>query len=163
MGIYSHRRTSAKFLAHQQKFPNSWYGFAYLKRSRKYSRLLESGFTEAVTWGALKKAWIGFNISKHNDEFDRLEHYAKVIQKLQRELGGNVTDFSNIGLPASEAWKWDNYKNYYSEDDDEENKNNSNSNYEKTSSEIDYNKYQEEIGKQIREHNRIYSKTIIEK
>lgn len=163
MGIYTHRRTSEKFLAHQQKFPNSWFGFAYLRRSRKYSRILDSGFTEAVTWGGLKKAWIGFNIAKHNDEFDKLEHYAKVIQKLQRELGIKVTDFSNIGLPASGAWKWDNYKNYYSADDEEkETKNDTHRSYEKTDSEIDYNKYQQKRAQQIQNHIEEYSKTILD-
>ena len=161
--IYTFRSSERKRLEKMRKNPYSIY--PYLFKGLKYSKIVDSGFSANQTWGALNKAWIGFNIAKHNYEFDQQEHYAKVIQKLQRELEIKVTDFSNIGLPASEAWKQDNYKNYYSEDDEEdgeENKSNAHLNYEKTDSEIDYNKYQQKRAKQIQDHIREYSKTILD-
>jgi hypothetical protein len=143
-----------------QKNPYSIY--PYLFKGLKYSKIVNSGFSENQTWGALNKARIGFNIAKQNNEIDEREHYAKVIQKLQRELGLKVTDFSNIGLPASEAWKWDNYKNYYSDDEEKDTKNDTHLNYEKTDAEIDYNKYQQKRALQIRNYIEEYSKTILD-
>jgi hypothetical protein len=58
------------------------------------SRLLDS----CQTWGALHKAWKGYIIAKNKDEIDRLYYYAEVIQKLQRELGLQVSLFPSIHL-----------------------------------------------------------------
>jgi hypothetical protein len=43
----------------------------------------------------LHKSWVGFVIAKEKYEWDKLEMYAKRIRKLERELGIEVTDFSN--------------------------------------------------------------------
>ena len=50
--------------------------------------------------GALHKAWKGYVIAKNKHEYDRMEYYASVIQKLQNELGLPVSSFHNIGLSA---------------------------------------------------------------
>jgi len=41
--------------------------------------------------GALPKAWKGYIIAKNNYEYDKIEYYASVIQKLQNEIGLTVT------------------------------------------------------------------------
>ncbi|HJS63781.1 MAG TPA: hypothetical protein VJ767_02855 [Nitrososphaeraceae archaeon] len=43
--------------------------------------------------GALYKAWLGYWITIDKLEPDKEIYYAKVIQKLQRELGLEVSEF----------------------------------------------------------------------
>ena len=62
------------------------------------SKLLDSGYYENETWGALHKAWKGYIIAKNKNEYDKLEHYASIIQKLQHELGLTVSSFHELGL-----------------------------------------------------------------
>lgn len=61
-------------------------------------RILPSGFFESQTWGALHKCWIGFIIAKEKEEWDKIDLYAERIQKLQKELSIEVTDFSDWGI-----------------------------------------------------------------
>ena len=73
--------------------------FAYYKRGSKYGdRILPSGYFESQTWGALHKCWVGFVIAKDKMEWDKIDLYAKRIQNLERELGIEVTDFSDWGI-----------------------------------------------------------------
>lgn len=53
---------------------------------------------ESQTWGALHKCWVGFVIAKEKMEGDKIDLYAKRIQNLERELGIEVTDFSDWGI-----------------------------------------------------------------
>lgn len=62
------------------------------------TRLLDSGYFESQTWGALHKAWKGYVIAKNKCEFERVEYYANAIQKLQKELGLTVSSFPDLGL-----------------------------------------------------------------
>ncbi len=72
---------------------------AYYKRALKYGdRILPSGFYESQTWGALHKCWIGFVIAKEKMEWDKIDLYARRIMKLERELGIEITDFSEWGI-----------------------------------------------------------------
>jgi hypothetical protein len=64
------------------------------------SKLLDSFFYENQTWGALHKVWKGYISAKNKHEYDRMEYYAAVIQKLQNELGLRVSSFPDIGLSA---------------------------------------------------------------
>jgi hypothetical protein len=57
-------------------------------------------FYDSQTWGALRKAWKGYVIAKNKHEYDRMEYYACVIQKLQNELGLRVSSFPDIGMSA---------------------------------------------------------------
>jgi len=72
------------------------------KHVSKYGRTLESGFTDMQTLGALQKCWVGYNISRSNFDLKNQVMYAERIQKLQKELGIEVTNFENIGLIASD-------------------------------------------------------------
>lgn len=62
------------------------------------SRLLNSCYFESETWGALHKAWKGYKIAKNKYEVNNLFHYAEIIQKLQSELGLQVSSFPSLGL-----------------------------------------------------------------
>lgn len=76
-----------------------WDPFRYYKNGYKYGhRMLKSGYYENQTYGALQKCWVGFVIAKEKGEDDKLEIYAKRIRKLERELGREITDFSNWGI-----------------------------------------------------------------
>jgi hypothetical protein len=73
--------------------------FAYYKRGLKYGeRILSSGFYENQTWGALHKCWLGFVIAKEKMEWDKIDLYARRIQNLEKELGIEITDFSDWGI-----------------------------------------------------------------
>jgi hypothetical protein len=73
--------------------------YRYYKKGLKYDDyLLPSGYYTSQTWGALHKSWIGFVIAKEKGELDRLEIYARRIMKLERELGIEITDFSDRGI-----------------------------------------------------------------
>jgi hypothetical protein len=43
--------------------------------------------------GALQKVWVGYNIAISKWEFDTQIKYAKIIRKLQRDLGLELSDF----------------------------------------------------------------------
>ena len=75
-----------------------WDPFKYEKKGKKYYDLLSSDYYENQTWGALQKCWLGFTIAKNKHEDDKLVMYARRIQKLEKQLGRDVTDFSNWGI-----------------------------------------------------------------
>jgi hypothetical protein len=71
---------------------------SYLINSGKV-RVLETSFqTENRTWGALCKAWMAYTISKNRLELPQMEYYARVIQKLERELGLPIASFCELNL-----------------------------------------------------------------
>lgn len=70
-----------------------WEPFKYHKKGKKYSNLLPSWNYENQTWGALHKAWVGYWIAQDKFEWDREIYYARVIQKLQKELHKDVAQF----------------------------------------------------------------------
>ena len=72
-----------------------WDPFFFEKKGKKYYDLLASDHYENQAFGALNKCWLGFTIAKNKHEDDKLEIYAKRIQKLERQLGIEITDFSN--------------------------------------------------------------------
>jgi hypothetical protein len=72
------------------------FSLKYYKRGWKYGDcILPSGYFESQTWGALHKCWIGFIIAKEKWELDKIEIYAKRIQHLEKDLGIEITDFSD--------------------------------------------------------------------
>ena len=82
------------------------------KNNSRYGIMLECGFTDKQTWGALQKCWVGYNISRNNLDLKNQVMYAERIQKLQKELCIEITNFANIGVYAADV---------YEEDDDENN------------------------------------------
>ncbi|HJT49574.1 MAG TPA: hypothetical protein VJ729_15425 [Nitrososphaeraceae archaeon] len=62
------------------------------------SRMVDSGFFENETWGALHKAWKGYVIAINKNERDKTERYARIIQELQHDLGLRISSFPNVGI-----------------------------------------------------------------
>jgi hypothetical protein len=65
------------------------------------SKMLDSCFFENQVWGALHKAWKGYVIAKNKDEYEKMEHYAHIIQKLQHDLGLPISSFDDIGMSVT--------------------------------------------------------------
>ncbi|MFL6349768.1 MAG: hypothetical protein ACJ72X_15940, partial [Nitrososphaeraceae archaeon] len=87
----------------------SLYSMYYFYKNRKKSdyiidtdrsKMLDSGLFENQVWGALHKAWKGYVIAKNKDEFDKMLHYADIIQECQDDLGLQVSSFPDIGKSA---------------------------------------------------------------
>jgi hypothetical protein len=74
---------------------------SYLARKNKI-RILDSFHFDSQTWGAIHKAWKGYVIAKGKNEPDKLVYYARIIQKLERELGIKVIEFPDLNLEAFE-------------------------------------------------------------
>ncbi|NOJ30278.1 MAG: hypothetical protein DA328_08945 [Nitrososphaeraceae archaeon] len=64
----------------------------------KSKDILLSGYSCNSTWTALKKAWKAFKIHKSNFDTENQRKYARIIQKLERELGEDITPFDDLGL-----------------------------------------------------------------
>jgi hypothetical protein len=67
-------------------------------RRTSQSAVLKSGYTVNQTWKGLRKAWLGYTIAKNKGEDDRMVYYAKVIQKLRKELGLPPANFSHLDI-----------------------------------------------------------------
>jgi hypothetical protein len=104
------RRSSTSMRAH--KFRHNYHKdyLAMKKGTYDYSKiyrifhkqgtLLDSGWYDTQTWGALHKAWLGYVIAKNKAAYDQQIHYASVIQKLQKELNLEVSIFSQLDMMA---------------------------------------------------------------
>jgi hypothetical protein len=57
-------------------------------------------FSLRIGFGSLHKAWKGYVIAKNKDEFDKMLHYARIIQECQYDLGRPVSSFHDIGKSA---------------------------------------------------------------
>ena len=75
------------------------------RTGRLSGKMLESGFYEDQTHGALQKAWVAYVISSKKDDLERKEYYAAVIKKLEHELGKTVTDFPELRLMALDYYE----------------------------------------------------------
>jgi hypothetical protein len=53
-------------------------------------------YNKGKTWQALKRAWRAYKIAKSKNDMVMMEKYAEVIRSLQRELGLEESDFSNL-------------------------------------------------------------------
>ena len=82
-----------------------WNPFKFEKQGKKYYALLSSDYYENQTYGALQKCWLGFTIAKNKMEDDKLEMYARRIQKLEKQLGRTITDFSNCGVISENKYQ----------------------------------------------------------
>ncbi|HLN35055.1 MAG TPA: hypothetical protein VK250_07205 [Nitrososphaeraceae archaeon] len=89
MKTHKYRKNYNTFLSKYDAF-DPW---KYYRQGLRYHEQLPSGFFTNQTWGALNKAWVGYCIARDKFEPDREIYYAKVIQKLQKELGLEVSEF----------------------------------------------------------------------
>jgi hypothetical protein len=78
-------------------------------------RVLDSLYTENKAWGDLHKAWKGYIIGRNLCQTERAKYYARVIQKLQNELGLPVTSFPDLNIFAleGEGYSQDEINGYY--------------------------------------------------
>ena len=73
--------------------------YRYYMKGLKYGDyLLPSGYYVSQTYRALHKCWLGFVIAKEKWEWDKIDLYAGRIQQLEKELGIEITDFSDWGI-----------------------------------------------------------------
>ena len=72
-----------------------WDPLKSLRKGNRYYDILLSLYYVSQTYGALNKCWLGFVIAKEKGEYDKLEMYARRIQKLEKQSGREITDFSN--------------------------------------------------------------------
>jgi hypothetical protein len=74
---------------------------SYLKGEREMTAecrknsLLPCGWTIAKSWAALRKCWLGFNITKSQNDRQGMEEFARRIRKIQAELGIEPTNFDS--------------------------------------------------------------------
>lgn len=54
--------------------------------------------TVAQTWGALKIAWRGYNISKASQDKKKMKEYAIKIRQFQKDLEITPASFPELGL-----------------------------------------------------------------
>lgn len=71
----------------------------------KHGTILDSGWYDTQTWGALHKAWLGYVIAKNKGEYDKQIHYASIIQKLQKELNLEVSSSPQLSMMALDDYE----------------------------------------------------------
>ena len=77
--------------------------------------------TEGPTWSALDKCWLGYVIAKDKEhDEDNMRLYAKRIQKLQRQLNREISEFPELGLYAFDEQDNLTYDNEEEEDQKED-------------------------------------------
>ena len=67
-----------------------------------HSGICHSGFTKNQGWGALYKAWQAFILRYQDNDKDGMETYAKVIRKIQNDIGIKMHEFPDLKLAALE-------------------------------------------------------------
>jgi hypothetical protein len=73
-------------------------------------RVYHSSFTnrdrrEGQLFGGLHKAWLGYVIAKSQCDCDRMRKYAIAIQKFQRLLNLEISEFPSLGLHTMDAFE----------------------------------------------------------
>ena len=88
MRSHKYRYSLDKFVSLKKWDPHKGYKYGH-----RYSKMLTSGYYENQVWRPLHKAWVGYNIAISKSEFYNQIKYAKIIRKLQRDLGLELSDF----------------------------------------------------------------------
>lgn len=55
-------------------------------------------YSVGQSWGALRKCWRGYRISKDQSDKVKMMEYAQRIQRLQRRLKIKISAFPELGL-----------------------------------------------------------------
>jgi hypothetical protein len=106
-GTNTQAKLSAMKYYRFSRLRNDYFRYFRSKKKSDYmirtyrSKILDSGNYDNQVWGSLHKAWKGYVIAKNKDEYDKMVHYARVIQENQHDLGLEVSSFDNIGMSAS--------------------------------------------------------------
>ncbi len=92
--------------------------------NRRDKTLLDSGYYDTETWGALKKCWKGYKIAKSEIDYNKMEYYANGIRKFQQELNISIIDFPQFGLIGSKMpCEQDSENDFYSDPYDQAQRN----------------------------------------
>jgi hypothetical protein len=103
---YLRRLSTMKYYRFSRR-RNDYFRYFRSKKKSDYmirtyrSKILDSGSFDNQVWGALIKAWKGYVIAKNKGEYDKMLHYARIIQECQYDLGLEVSSFPNIGMSDS--------------------------------------------------------------
>ena len=81
-----------------------YYNFATGNNDAIYDkeRVLESGYTVGQGWGCLDKAWVGFMRAKRLENHKDMTLYASIIQRVEKELRIEISQFPELGLCVCE-------------------------------------------------------------
>ena len=74
-----------------------------MHHTQRKSFKLPCGKTVAQSWAGLRKSWLGFKIALSKGDRYRVRHYALFINKVQREMGIDVTEFDSDILDEQET------------------------------------------------------------
>jgi hypothetical protein len=89
---YQGKLCTMKYYRFSRRRKNYLFGLSDYYKSKKKSdymintnrsKKLDSGFFQNRVWGALHKAWKGYVIAKNKDEYDKMLHYADIIQNVK--------------------------------------------------------------------------------
>ena len=72
----------------------------HMTADERKDTILPCGYTIAQSWAALRKSWLGFNISHCNGDWSGMSKYAYQIRKLQLQMGIKLTHFDRAILDA---------------------------------------------------------------
>ena len=105
----------------RKRYGDPWKKYRISQAKRNYlnnrgkSRILGSLYPDNVAWGALHKAWKGLIVGKKLCQTERARYYARVVQKLQNELGLPITSFPELNVFAleEEAYSQSDLDRYY--------------------------------------------------
>lgn len=74
-------------------------------RKRRASNTLPNGYTVDQEWNGLRDCWLGFKISKNNDDVKTQQWYAAGIQRFCNDLGLFVPSFPELKMAALSFYK----------------------------------------------------------
>jgi hypothetical protein len=79
---------------------SNWYG----SRST-YHPFYNKHRRSTPEWGGLHRAWVGYIISKSQDDYEKMRKYAITIREFERRLNIAINDFPEIGIYGFEDFK----------------------------------------------------------
>lgn len=105
-GVPNTREAIAARYYRFNRYRTIWSAYRYMAMRKKTdrvinsgrSKMVESGYFENETWGALHKAWKGYAIAINKNEHQKIKRYARIIQELQHDLGLQISSFPNVGM-----------------------------------------------------------------
>lgn len=80
---------------------SKYYPLANMVPSKGHAKeelMLPCGWMLGQSWGALKKAWIGYKVAKREDDEQLMREYAKRIQTVEKQIGIPTASFPNLGM-----------------------------------------------------------------
>ena len=75
-----------------------------LSAEERKATILPCNYSIKSTWAALRKCWLGFEISLSNEDREGMTEFASRIRKLQRQLAVDTTNF-DLEILSEEAAK----------------------------------------------------------